>query len=230
MYKKNKNAKTTYGIIGLGRFGMALALDLAEAGAETLVMDRVEEKVRELREYTENAFVVHSLDKKTLLDTGIQNCDIAIVCIGEHLDTSILTVLNLVGIGVPKVIAKATSIEHGEILVKLGAEVVYPEMDMAHRLASRLETSRVIDFMQLSEKINISKLLIPASIVGKTVHQVNFRSKFGLNIIAVENNGNVIENVMPDYKFLEEDILFLSGSKDNILKLNKWVENQSQGN
>ena len=124
MFHKNKMEKTTYAIIGLGRFGGALALALAENGAELLVIDRDEEKVRDIREYTENAYVVHSLDKKTLAETGIQNCDVAIVCIGEHLDTSILTTLNLVGMGIPKVIAKANSVEHGEILEKLGAEVV----------------------------------------------------------------------------------------------------------
>lgn len=226
MFNKNKTKKTTYGIIGLGRFGRALAIDLAEVGAEILVIDKDEECVRELREYTENAFVVQSLDKKTLYDTGIQNCDIVILCIGEHLDTSILTALHLVGMNIPKVIAKANSLEHGEILEKLGAEVVYPEKDMAHRLASRLETSRVIDFMQLSEKVNISKLLVPECMIGKSVHEVNFRSRFGLNIIIIENNGNLIESIRPDYVFAEEDILFLCGSREKIYKFTEWAEKQ----
>ena len=86
----------TYGIVGLGRFGSALAMDLASAGAEIVVMDKNEERVRTLREMTEHAYVVANLDKKTLIETGIQNCDVAIVCIAEHLDTSILTTLNLV--------------------------------------------------------------------------------------------------------------------------------------
>ena len=84
--KKKKNA-IAYGIIGLGRFGEALATELARSGAELLVMDREEERVREMRELTENALVVNTLDKKTLTETGIQNCDIAVVCIGEQLVT-----------------------------------------------------------------------------------------------------------------------------------------------
>ena len=75
----------TYGIVGLGRFGSALAMDLASAGAEIVVMDKNEERVRTLREMTEHAYVVANLDKKTLIETGIQNCDAAIVCIAEHL-------------------------------------------------------------------------------------------------------------------------------------------------
>lgn len=224
MFMNNKTKKTNYGIIGLGRFGKALAIDLAEVGEEILVIDKDEERVRELREYTENAFVVQSLDKKTLYDTGIQNCDIVIVCIGEHLDTSILTALHLVGMHIPKIIAKANSVEHGEILEKLGVEVVYPEKDMAHRLASRLETSRVIDFMQLSEKVNISKLLVPECMVGKSVREVNFRSQFGLNIIIIENNGELIEYVVPDYIFKKEDVLFLCGSREKVYKFTEWAE------
>lgn len=224
MFKNSR--RTTYGIIGLGRFGKALAIDLAETGAEILVIDKDEECVRELREYTENAFVVQSLDKKTLYDTGIQNCDIVILCIGEHLDTSILTALHLVGMNIPKVIAKANSIEHGEILEKIGAEVVYPERDMAHRLASRLEISKVIDFMQLSEKVNISKLLVPECMIGKSVREVNFRSQFGLNIIIIENKGTIIENIMPEYVFAKDDVLFLCGSREKIYKFTAWAEKQ----
>ena len=224
MFNKSKKEKDTYGIVGLGRFGYALAIELATSGADLLVLDRDEEKVRELREYTESAYVVKSLDKKSLSETGIQNCDVAVVCIGEQMDTSILTTLNLVSLGIPTVISKATSIEHGEILEKLGAEVVYPEHDMAVRLAHRLEASRTLDFIQLSEKLNISKFLIPERIVGKTVLSVNLRKRFGINIIALENNGTLIETVAPDYVFEKGDIMFVSGSKEGLNRLAEWSE------
>lgn len=220
---KSKSGTVTYGIVGLGRFGYALAMELADCGSELIVIDHDEEKIREIRDVTDNAFVVSNLDKKSLMETGIQSCDVAIVCIGEHMDTSILTTLNLVSLGIPDVIAKATSAEHGIILEKLGAEVVYPERDMAIRLASRLETAKELDFVQLSEKINVSKIKIPERSVGKTVLQVNLRARFGLNIIAIENNGNVIDLVEPNYVFQKNDILFLSGSKEGILKLNNWI-------
>ncbi len=224
MFNRTKKEKDIFGIIGLGRFGYALAIELASAGADLLVIDRNEEKVRELREYTENAYVVKSLDKKSLSETGVQNCDAVVVCIGEHMDTSILTTLNLVSLGIPTVISKATSIEHGEILEKLGAEVVYPERDMAIRLAHRLEASRMLDFIQLSEKLNISKLIIPDRIVGKTVLSVNLRGEFGINIIAIENNGNLIETINPDYVFRKGDIMFISGSKNSLNRLSAWTE------
>lgn len=224
MFKKSKNDKLTYGIVGLGRFGYALAMDLAQADVDLIVLDENEEKIREFREVTENAFVVKNLDKKTLRETGIQNCDVAVVCIGEHMDTSILTTLNLVSMNIPKVIAKATSAEHGIILEKLGAEVVYPERDMAIRLANRLEAARVLDFVQLSEKINVSKMQIPQKMEGKTVVELDLRSKFGVNIIAIENGGMVTEIVSPSYTFRKNDILYLVGSKEGLFKFDEWVE------
>ena len=125
--KKSLSDQTTYGIVGLGRFGYALAMELASTGADLIVLDKDEEKIRELREVTENAYVMRSLDKKSLQETGIQNSDVAVVCIGEQMDTSILTTLNLVSMGIPQVIAKATSEENGTILAKLGAEVGTPD-------------------------------------------------------------------------------------------------------
>ncbi|HIT33678.1 MAG TPA: TrkA family potassium uptake protein [Candidatus Faecousia intestinigallinarum] len=223
MFGKKQNNKITYGIVGMGRFGRALTEELAASGSELIVLDRDEDKIRELRELTENAYVVKNLDRKSLQETGIQNCDVAVVCIGEQIDTSILTTLNLVSLGIPKVIAKATSGEHGIILEKLGAEVVYPERDMAVRLASRLETARELDIIQLSEKINITKMQVPDRIVGRSVVEVDLRSRFGLNIIAVENGGIVTEHIRPDYIFRSEDTLFLVGSKDGLLKMNQWA-------
>ena len=224
MFRRKKSDAITYGIVGLGRFGYALAMELAAFGADIIVMDSDEDKVRAMREYTEDAYVVKSHDKKTLSETGIQNCDIAIVCMGEKMDTSILNTLTLVSLGIPKVIAKASSAEHGEILERLGAEVVYPERDMALRLAHRLESSSVLDFVQLSEKVNISKIIVPDSIADKTVLAVDFRGRFGINIIAIENHSGVQQKINPGYKFQKGDILYVSGDKPSLSHFMEWAK------
>ena len=223
MFKNKKKEKLIYGIIGLGRFGTALASELAAAGADMIIIDKDEERVDFAKELTENAYIVKNLEKRTLTETGMQNCDVVALCIGEQIDVSILTTLNLISMGIPKVIAKASSAEHGDILERLGAEVVYPERDMALRLAHRLETSQSLDFIQLSEKVNISKFVLPEQAIGKTVIEVNFRGKFGLNIIAIENNDEINESVRPDYVFQSGDILYLSGSKAGFAKLSDWA-------
>lgn len=224
MFRRKKSDAITYGIVGLGRFGYALAMELAAFGADIMVMDSDEDKVRAMREYTDDAYVVKSHDKKTLSETGIQNCDVAIVCMGEKMDTSILNTLTLVSLGIPKVIAKASSAEHGEILERLGAEVVYPERDMALRLAHRLESSSVLDFVQLSEKVNISKIIAPDSIVDKTVLAVDFRGRFGINIIAIENHSGVQQKINPGYKFQKGDILYVSGDKPSLSHFMEWAK------
>jgi trk system potassium uptake protein TrkA len=222
MFRSKKREKLIYGIIGLGRFGTALATELAAAGADMIIIDKDEERIDFAKELTENAYIVRNLDKKTLTETGMHNCDVVALCIGEQIDVSILTTLNLISMGIPKVIAKASSADHGDILVRLGAEVVYPERDMAIRLAHRLETSESLDFIQLSEKLNISKFILPHKAEGKTVIDVNFRGKFGLNIIAIENQNEINESVRPDYVFKNGDILYLSGSKTGFAKLSEW--------
>ena len=146
------------------------------------------------------------------------------VCIGEKMDVSILTTLHLVSLGIPTVIAKAASEEQGQVLRKLGAQVVYPEHDMAIRLAHRLETTGMLDFVQLSERVSISKLAVPEKMIGRTVVDVNLRGRFGLNIIAIENGGKVNETVGPDTVFQEGDILFVSGGKNAANNLIEWLE------
>lgn len=223
MFKKKSNEKNTYGIVGLGRFGHALALELAAAGAELVVLDKEEEKVRELREYTENAYVVHALDKKTLSETGVQNCDVAVVCIGEQLDISILTTLNLVSLGVPTVIFQG--LQHGA-RGNPGKDRGPGGLPGArHGSASGhtgLEAVRMLDFIQLSEKLNISKMIMPERSVGKTVVEANLRGRFGVNIIAVENEGKLIETITPDYAFKKGDIAYISGSKEALNRLSEW--------
>ena len=102
-----KNQDIAYGIIGLGRFGSALARTLAEAGQEVIVLDKDEDKIKDMRQYTEYAFVTENLSQETLAETGIQNCDVVIVCIGEQVDVSILTTMRVIEMGIPHVISKA---------------------------------------------------------------------------------------------------------------------------
>lgn len=129
--------KKIYGVIGLGRFGMPLAQRLALAGEEVIGVDMNEDKVEEFREFSDLAFVTKSLHKEVLREMGIQNCDLVVVCIGSNIEASILATMNIINLGVPTVISKATSEVQGEVLEKLGAKVVYPEYDMAVRTAKR---------------------------------------------------------------------------------------------
>ena len=131
---KKRETSATFGVIGLGRFGSALVECLSKADKEVVAIDKDEARVKEARRYTDFAMVVESLDQESLEEAGIQNCDTVVICIGEQMDTSILTTMTVLNMKVPHVISKANSFMHGEVLKQLGAKVVYPERDMAIRL------------------------------------------------------------------------------------------------
>lgn len=214
MFKKKP--EKAYAVIGLGRFGEALAIMLAESGKEVIVADRDENKIKEMRQYTEYAFVVENLNKETLKEMGIQNCDVAIICIGEQVDISILTTMSVLELGVPRVISKALSAEQGAVLEKLGAEVVYPERDMAVRLGKKLLSGQLIDYVALLHDVEIRQIQVPESLNGKTVKEIELRQKFHLNIIAIENISGTNTEVIPENVLKKDDIIVVIGKIKNI--------------
>ncbi len=216
-----KSKANLFGVIGLGRFGTALAISLAESGKDVIVVDSNEDKVRELRQYTEYAFVTESLSKEALTEIGIQNCDTAIICIGERIDTSILTTLNVISLGVPHVIAKAISQDQGAVLAKLGAEVVYPERDMALRLGKRLVSNNFLDFIFLDDQVEIQQVPVGDRMVDVSVQDFNIRRKYNLNIIAIERGNSTDIEVSPDYHFSKGDIVVVIGKVDNVKRFER---------
>lgn len=213
---KRRKEASSFGVIGLGRFGTALAISLAEAGKEVIVMDKDESKVKALRTYTEHAFVANDLSAETLEQTGIQNCDVVIVCIGEKIDTSILTTMHVVSLGVPRVIAKALSPDQGAILEKIGAEVVYPERDMALRLGKRLASSSFLDYVSLDNSVEIRQIKVSEKLVGTSVEEIGIRQKYSLNIIAIEHGTETNIEVLPQYRLAEGDVVIVIGKVNNI--------------
>ena len=212
---KKKNPQT-FGVIGLGRFGTALATTLAEAGREVIVVDHDEDRVRNLRDLTEYAYVADGHSKDALNTIGINECDTVIVCIGEKVDISILTTLNVISLGVPHVIAKAMSPEHGAVLEKLGASVIFPERDMAIRLGKRLLSNSSLDFIFLENGIEIQQVTAGGKMIGTSVRDYNIRKKYGLNIIALERNGATEIEISPELCFTEGDILTVIGKDANV--------------
>ena len=142
-----------------------------------------------------------------------------IVCIGDKVDVSILTTLNVINLGVPHVVAKANSPEQGEILKKIGAEVVYPERDMAIRLAKRLISGRVFNLFELDERTDISERKMSGVLAGQTVEKASLRQRYGVNIIAISQNGKLTTDVRPDYVLKQEDSLVVIGDRQKIRQL-----------
>ena len=221
--KKKNQAAASFGIIGLGRFGMALAVTLANAGKEVIVIDKDDAKVKEMRQYTDYAFVSDNLSMETLKEIGVQNCDVVVVCIGEKIDVSILTTMCVIELGVPRVISKALSNEQGAVLRKLGAEVVYPEKDMALRLGKKLVSNNFLEYISLDNSVEIRQIKIPDKFAGQSIEEIGIRKKYGLNIIAIENGNNTTIEVTPDYRLKYEDIIVVIGKVHNIDNFEKLI-------
>ncbi|HML47037.1 MAG TPA: TrkA family potassium uptake protein [Clostridia bacterium] len=213
----NFKSSIAFGVIGLGRFGFALAQTLSENGQEVLVLDNCEAKVKQIQDKVQQAFVVSRPDKATLEEAGIQNCGTVIVCIGEQVEASILTALNVIELGVPRVIAKAISAEHGRVLQKIGAEVVYPERNEAVRLANSLTRPRAMEYIDLSSEYAISELRLTDRLHGKTIAELDLRKRFRLNIIAIVRGNDTIIEIGPDTRLNTNDLIAVVGKKENIL-------------
>ena len=208
--------KKSCAIIGLGRFGMPLAKTLAEAGEEVIGIDKDEDRVKELREYTDYAFVTKTLNKDVLIDIGVQNCDLAIVCIGNKIETSILTTLNLINLGIKQVIAKATTSEQGEVLEKLGAQVVYPERDMALRIAKKILSHNLIDYIALVKDVEITEIQINAKMANQSIIEMKIREQFGLNVIAIHHGTTTEIEIDPQCLLSEGDTIVVIGKREKV--------------
>ena len=213
---KKQDPSTLYGVIGLGRFGTALVKTLAAAGKEVIAIDKNEEKVREVRAYTDYAFVVDNLSETALKETGMQNCGTVTVCIGEQIDMSILTTMLVIKLGVPNVIAKATSEVHGEVLKRMGATVVYPEADMAVRIGRRLIFGNLLDYVALADGVEVRRITAGGRAIGRTVQELDVRKVYGINIIAVEQDGRTDVEFTASYRFGQGDTITVIGKADKI--------------
>lgn len=228
--KEEENSKDmVYAVIGLGRFGTAIAKTLCLQNQTVIVADKDQDRVAALRDYTPYAFVIDHMTKEALDEIGIRNCQVAIVAIGTFLDVSILTTLHLVNLGIPRVIAKATSPEHGQILQRLGAQVVYPEQDMGEQLAVQLLSKNLVGYLALDNQINVYELLVPDSLIGKTVFEEDIRGKYGLNIAAIERDQKTITNITPETEFEPGDMLVVIGSISDVQAFEqKYAEDYSR--
>ena len=213
---RRKQSETSFGVIGLGRFGTALVKTLAEAGQEVIAVDKDEQKVKAVRKYTDYAFVVGMLNEESLQETGVQNCDTVTICIGEQLDVSILTTMQVIKMGIPHVISKANSQEHGEVLKQLGATVVYPEADMAVRIGKRLISRSMLDYISLDDDVEVRRIQVGGKLTGASIQELDVRRVYGINIIAVERDHQTNVEFSPQYRFAAEDIIAVIGKVDKI--------------
>ncbi|MGE3335719.1 MAG: TrkA family potassium uptake protein [Rhodospirillaceae bacterium] len=213
-------------MIGLGRFGSAMATTLAELGQDVIGVDGDAERVRQLADTVTQAVELDATDERALRSVGIQDVDVAVVSIGENIESSLLVVMQLRELGVKSIVAKAVTPLHGRILEKLGVtRVMFPEREMAVRIAHGLVMPNVIDYIELSREFSIVEVPAPDVFVGRTLKQLELRPKYGLTLIAIKRRPSPTTaqttNISPsaDEIIQAGDVLSLLGSNERLAAL-----------
>jgi trk system potassium uptake protein TrkA len=210
-----------YAIIGLGRFGTSVARNLFKLGQEVLAIDTDEERLRYVSDEVTHTLLADTTDVNVLKNIGIKNFDVVVVGIGENVQSNIMTVLLLKELGVKYVVAKALNKMQGRVLEKVGADrVVYPERDMGKRIAHNLVSANLVDYIELTQELRISEVLSQREMEGKSLKNLNLRSRYNVNVILIKRSGGeVVFSPGAEDVILHGDVLLLVGEKTAMDKL-----------
>ena len=212
----------SYVVIGLGRFGAEIAVKLFECGEEVLAIDLDETLVDKIADHVTRAVAADGRDKDILEKLGVENFDRAVVAMGSDLAASAQITMNLKELGVPYIVCKAYDNSYRTILDKLGANlVIIPEWEMADKLALGMTHAGVMEYIELSDEFGIVEMMPMDKWVGKTIRQLELRTRYGANVIAVRK-GEAIQ-IPPDIDtpLDESSTLVILGNYEMIEKLKK---------
>jgi trk system potassium uptake protein TrkA len=207
-------------VLGLGRFGSAVATTLVELGHEVLGVDIDEERVDVLKDKITQAVQADITEEKVLKELGVKNFDAAIVGIATDLETSILVTMMLKEMGIKYIIAKAQNNLHAQVLKKIGVDkVVFPERDMGARIAQRLITPNIKDYIELEPDYNVIEIEALLEFADKTLSELDLRNKYGINVLAIKRNDSF--NISPRAKDVikKGDFLIVIGETKKITEL-----------
>lgn len=206
-------------LIGIGRFGKHIALQMNQLGHEIMAVDENEEVINDILPYVTNAQIGDSVNIDFLKSLGIRNFDVCIVAIGKSFQSSLETTSNLKDLGAKLVVSRASSDVHAKFLLKNGAdEVLYPEKQLAKWAAIRYGSNHIFDYIELDKTHAIFEVSVPRSWVGKTVGNINIRRNYNINIVALKTNGSADVTVNTDSVLLENMTMLVVGEYKDLQK------------
>lgn len=212
-------------IIGMGRFGRHLCRNLAELGNQIMIVDKEEENLEEMLPLVVSAKIGDCTNENVLKSLGVANFDLCFVCIGTNFQSSLEITSLVKELGGKHVISKANRDIHAKFLLRNGAdEVIYPDRDIAEKLAVRYSADHVFDYIELSDEYSIYEIPPMQQWVGKSLKESGIRNRYHINVLGTKTDGKT--NLMPaaDYVIREEDHLLAIGRKEDIEKILKAMK------
>lgn len=212
-------------LIGMGKFGRTLGEKLMSMGDEVMIVDKNEDVINPIASKYTNALIANCMNEENLASMDIPNFDICVVAIGDDFQSSLEITSLLKDLGAKKIVSKATTDIQRKFLMRAGAdEVIYPDRDVAEKLAVKINSSNIINFIDIDDKYSIFEISVPEQWVGKTLIEINPRKKFGMNILTVKKGAQVIASLDADFMFEAEDQLVVFGNTETILSFtNKFA-------
>ncbi|KOX24338.1 potassium transporter [Nocardiopsis sp. NRRL B-16309] len=203
-------------VIGLGRFGSSMSLELVNHGWEVLGMDSSPRLVQMFSDALTHTVIADATDDEALRQIGAAQFSHAVVAIGTHLEESILATSQLVDLGVPDIWAKAVSRRHGRILEQVGAHhVVLPEHDMGERVA-HLVSGRMLDYVELEEGFSLGKTKAPRELLGKSLRETRVRHKYGITVVSVKRLNEQFTYATEETVLHKGDLIVVAGRTEDV--------------
>lgn len=222
LFRNIRRENRQFAVIGLGRFGRAVCGSLHKLGYEVLGTDIDEKRVSQILsdQLAAHAIQLDSTEPGALKEAGIFEFDTVIVAIGNYLQESIITTLNVKEAGVPYVVAKASSEIHGKLLQRVGADqVVFPENEAGCALARTLTKPSILERFDIDPNHSIVEVLVPEEFDGKTVRELELRNRYGLNLLAVGQDDHFEINPDPSKRLYKGSAMVVIGSNRDIDRL-----------
>ena len=212
--------KRQVAVLGLGRFGSAVARELTRLGHDVLAVDADEKVAQDLAREVSHAAQADITDRQALQDLGLAEFDTAIVAVSGHLEVSVLATALLKRLGVKRIVAKAANELHGSILRQVGASrVVYPEREIGLRLAHSFAAPGVLDYLDVTPGYGIARVPVADALAGKSLEQLNLRKTCGVTIVALHRRGVVTLNPHPSEVLRLGDELIVAGLDEDLERL-----------
>lgn len=205
--------KKQFLVLGAGRFGTSLAKKLMELKQEVLVVDGEADRIHPLTDiatWTLEADITNENNLREII--GARNFDVVTLAVGTDIQSSIMTAILLKDMGVKTLIAKANNDLHAKVLYKIGVDrVIFPEREMGARIAQYLVHENIFDYINLSEEFSLVEVKVPKGWLHESVREVDVKKNFGINIIGIKGQGRLTLDILPDTRFMPEDILVVVG-------------------